>query len=73
MLTRTVDGVLRVDRARIQAARSLGASHYQVICYVVLPSALPHMLTGLRIALGGGWSTLVAAELVAADTWPPVW
>jgi taurine transport system permease protein len=32
----------------------------------VLPSALPDILTGIRIGLGGGWSTLVAAELVAA-------
>ena len=38
----------------------------QVIRYVILPSALPSILIGLRIALGAGWSTLVAAELVAA-------
>ncbi|MGJ8515010.1 ABC transporter permease subunit [Carnimonas bestiolae] len=68
LLISTVGGVLRVDRSRVQAARSLGASRWQVICYVVLPSALPEMITGLRIALGVGWSTLVAAELVAADT-----
>ena len=33
----------------------------------MLPSALPSILTGIRIALGAGWSTLVAAELVAAS------
>lgn len=68
LLISTVGGVLRVDSSRIQAARSLGASRWQVVCYVILPSALPEMITGLRIALGVGWSTLVAAELVAADT-----
>ena len=51
---------------RINAARSLGATQRQVVRHVILPSALPSILTGLRIALGAGWSTLVAAELVAA-------
>jgi taurine transport system permease protein len=51
---------------RIDAARSLGASRRQVVTLVVLPSALPDILVGIRIALGAGASTLVAAELVAA-------
>jgi len=62
----TASGVRRVDPDRIRAARSLGASRDQVIWLVIFPSALPDILTGLRIALGVGWSTLVAAELVAA-------
>lgn len=62
----TAAGVRGVSRERIDAARSLGATRAQVIRHVVLPSALPSILTGLRIALGAGWSTLVAAELVAA-------
>ncbi|TKB12539.1 MAG: ABC transporter permease subunit [Mesorhizobium sp.] len=62
----TAAGVRGVSRERIDAARSLGATRGQVIRHVVLPSALPSILTGLRIALGAGWSTLVAAELVAA-------
>ncbi|PTU67536.1 taurine ABC transporter permease TauC [Chromobacterium sp. Panama] len=62
----TAAGVRRADPARLQAARSLGASRGQLLRLVVLPSALPEILTGLRIGLGVGWSTLVAAELVAA-------
>ncbi len=62
----TASGVRNVQQDRISAARSLGASRRQVIRFVVLPSALPSILTGLRIALGAGWTTLVAAELVAA-------
>jgi taurine transport system permease protein len=62
----TAGGVRRVDPSRIQAARSLGASRLQLVRLVILPSALPDILTGLRISLGVGWSTLVAAELVAA-------
>ncbi|TGS36959.1 MULTISPECIES: ABC transporter permease subunit [unclassified Mesorhizobium] len=62
----TASGVRGVSRERINAARSLGATRAQVVRHVILPSALPSILTGLRIALGAGWSTLVAAELVAA-------
>lgn len=52
---------------RIRAVQSLGANRLQVLRYVILPSALPQILTGIRIGLGVGWSTLVAAELVAAQ------
>ena len=52
---------------RERAALSLGATQAQVFWKVILPTALPHILTGIRIGLGVGWSTLVAAELVAAD------
>lgn len=62
----TASGVRGVSQERINAARSLGATQRQVVRHVILPSALPAILTGLRIALGAGWSTLVAAELVAA-------
>ncbi|GAB3243657.1 ABC transporter permease [Chitinimonas naiadis] len=62
----TAGAVRAVDPNRLRAAQSLGASRGQLIWQVVLPSALPDILTGLRIGLGAGWSTLVAAELVAA-------
>jgi len=59
-------GVKSAQQVRIRAAQSLGASRAQVLWLVILPSALPEILTGLRIGLGVGWSTLVAAELIAA-------
>lgn len=62
----TVQGVRRVDESRIRAARSLGARQWQLARLVILPSALPDILTGVRIGLGVGWSTLVASELIAA-------
>lgn len=46
---------------RIRAAQLLGASRRQLLWHVILPGALPEILTGLRIGLGSGWSTLVAA------------
>lgn len=62
----TASGVAHVAVNRLDAARAFGARGWQVLLLVRLPSALPDILTGVRIALGAGWTTLVAAELVAA-------
>ncbi len=59
-------GVRSVPVERINAARSLGANRAQIFTSIILPSALPEILTGVRIAIGAGLSTLVAAELIAA-------
>jgi taurine transport system permease protein len=59
-------GVRGLPTERVNAALALGGTRWQVFRSVVLPSALPEILTGLRIAIGVGWSTLVAAELIAA-------
>ena len=64
----TATCVRTVDPAKLRAAQSLGASRAQLIRHVILPSALPDILTGVRIGLGVGWSTLVAAELIAATS-----
>jgi len=63
----TASGVRSASKNQVNAARSFGATRLQVLRHVLLPSALPAILTGIRIALGTGWSTLVAAELVAAS------
>lgn len=60
-------GVRSATLSQVNAALSFGASRVDVLLHVQLPSALPSILTGIRIALGAGWSTLVAAELVAAS------
>ena len=59
-------GVRSVSLERVNAALSLGATRFQLLREIVLPSALPEILTGIRISLGVGWGTLVAAELIAA-------
>ncbi|RAV32056.1 ABC transporter permease [Corynebacterium heidelbergense] len=59
----TLVGVRGVQKDRILAARSLGASRAQVLTRVILPSALPSILNGLRVATGFAWTTVVAAEL----------
>jgi len=59
-------GVRSVGSEQINAALSLGARRWQIVRHVILPAALPEILTGMRIAIGFGWTTLVAAEMVAA-------
>jgi taurine transport system permease protein len=60
-------GVRSLPIERVNAALSLGASRLQLFRDIVFPTALPEILTGIRIALGVGWSTLVAAELIASN------
>ncbi len=60
-------GVRSVAIEQIHAAYSMGASRRQVIWHVIVPAALPEILTGMRIGIGFGWTTLVAAEMVAAS------
>lgn len=59
-------GVRALPIERVQAALSLGATRWQIFRAIVLPSALPEILTGVRIGIAVGWSTLVAAELIAS-------
>jgi len=60
-------GMRSASQEQINAAYSMGAGYLQVIRHVILPSALPDILVGMRIAIGFGWTTLVAAEMVAAN------
>jgi len=60
-------GVRSITIEQIQMAYSLGASRAQVIWHVILKGAMPEILTGMRIGIGFGWTTLVAAEMVAAE------
>ncbi len=60
-------GMKAAAQEQINAAYSMGASYGQVVRHVILPAALPEILVGMRIAIGFGWTTLVAAEMVAAN------
>ena len=59
-------GVRSAAIEQIHAAYSFGASRWKVLRHVILPSAMPEILTAMRIGIGFGWTTLVAAEMVAA-------
>ena len=62
----TIAGVHGTPRQRIRVAQCLGATSSQILRHVILPSALPEILTGMRVGIGVGWTCLVAAELIAA-------
>jgi ABC-type nitrate/sulfonate/bicarbonate transport system permease component len=67
VIINTAAGVSAVAPNKIRAARSLGASRAQVFCYVALPATVPYILTGMRLAMGNSFVTIIAAELVAAN------
>lgn len=57
-----------VSEEKLHAARSLGANEMQVMWHVIFPACLPHILTGMRVSVGFTYTTLVASEIVAAQT-----
>jgi ABC-type nitrate/sulfonate/bicarbonate transport system permease component len=67
VIINTAAGVSAVAPNKIRAASSLGASRAQVFFFVALPATLPYILTGMRLAMGNSFVTIIAAELVAAN------
>ncbi len=68
VLISTVAGVVRTPRIRQNAALCLGASQAQIFRLIVLPSAVPHIVVGLRLALASAFVSIIPAELLAADS-----
>jgi len=64
----TFQGVVSVDKTLINAARVLGAGDGTIFRRVVIPASTPFILVGMRIGLGSAWATVVAAELIAAQS-----
>ncbi len=61
-------GASGTQLTKIHAAHSLGASRWQILRNVIFPNSLPEILTGVRVAVGMCWGTLVAAEFLAGTT-----
>lgn len=68
VLINTYRGAKFVDKRYLEAASTLGASHWRNISQVLLPAALPSIVSGLRISAGLGWQSLVGAELIVASS-----
>ncbi|MCL5022697.1 MAG: ABC transporter permease [Nitrospirae bacterium] len=64
----TVRGVREAERLHIEVIQTMGGNGMDVLRHVIVPSALPTILTGIRIGFGIGWLVLVSAEIVAADS-----
>lgn len=61
-----VSAVIKIKKDYINSAYTVGANKWQIFMHVIFPACLPDMFTGLRTALGVGYTTLVSAEMVAA-------
>src|SRR5262249_45356263 len=68
VLLNTLGAVLTVPRNKIRAAQSLGATRWQLFRLVMLPASLQGIFTGMRVGMGLSFTTVVAAEMIAADT-----
>jgi NitT/TauT family transport system permease protein len=67
ILLSTIHGVESVDARLIASAQSLGAGRYAIMREVILPAALPGILTGLTIGMGTSWFCLVTAEMISGQ------
>lgn len=61
-------GIKQTDEVKIWVAQIFGASHFEILKRVALPSALPYIFTGLKVSLGMAWLGIIAAELLAAQS-----
>jgi len=68
VLVNTIDGIRQTDHRHVELARILEVSRLRFITHVVLPGALPAIMTGLRVGLMVAWMCVVAAELIAASS-----
>lgn len=68
MIMNTAAGVSATPNIRLNAARCLGASREQIFRRIVIPSAVPYILTGMRVSLGFAFMGIVAAEMIAAQS-----
>jgi ABC-type nitrate/sulfonate/bicarbonate transport system permease component len=68
VLINTMVGVANIAPNKLRAAACLGATPVQAFFHVTLPAALPFILTGMRLAMGNSFATVVAAEMIAADS-----
>lgn len=63
----TMAGVMAVPRNKARMARAFGANHAQVFFLVTMPASMPFVFTGMRLAMGNSFATVVAAEMLAAN------
>ncbi len=68
VLINTIAGVWRAPIARQRAAECLGANRLQIFVLVVIPSSVPYIVTGMRVAMASSFMSIIPAEILAADS-----
>jgi NitT/TauT family transport system permease protein len=64
----TIGGVRAISPTYYHAARSMGSGSWSIFVHVIIPSALPDILTGMRVSLGMGWMSVICAEFIATSS-----
>jgi len=67
VLLNSIAGVRRTSVTLVNMAKTFGSSSSEVIRKIIFPSALPEIMTGLRVGLGVGWMSIVAAEMIGGE------
>ena len=67
VLMNTIAGVRHVDSIYIRAARNLGASQWTIFRRVMLPAAVPYILSGVRIGIGTAFIVVIVSEMIAVN------
>jgi nitrate/nitrite transport system permease protein len=73
MIINTAVGVQRVPQDYMNVARVLNLSEWKIVTKILLPSVLPYMLTGVRLAIGTAWLVIVAAEMLTGGVGIGFW
>jgi ABC-type nitrate/sulfonate/bicarbonate transport system permease component len=68
VLINTIAGVWRAPIARQRAAECLGANNLQIFLLVIIPSSVPYIVTGMRVAMASSFMSIIPAEILAADS-----
>ncbi|MGB6539016.1 MAG: ABC transporter permease [Xanthobacteraceae bacterium] len=68
VLINTVAGVIHTPAARQRAAQCLGANQLQIFFIVIIPSAVPYIITGMRVAMASSFMSIIPAEMLAAQS-----
>jgi len=68
VLINTIAGVIRTPAARQRAAQCLGANQLQIFLIVIIPSAVPYIITGMRVAMASSFMSIIPAEMLAAQS-----
>jgi len=68
VLINAIHGVMATPWDRLRAAECLGATRLQIFTLIVLPSAVPSVVTGMRVALASSYLSIIPAEILAADS-----
>lgn len=68
VLLNTIGGILSVDKKLLEVAEVLEKSKKEILFNVILPSAIPSIITGIRLGISTAWTCVVAAEMIAASS-----